>query len=64
VVNYNTLGGQSIIGTMREARNKQRLDTAQISEDFTLENEVTQTQSTLLDSQYTKTDALDQIIKS
>jgi len=64
VVNYNTLGGQSIIGTMREPRNKQRLDLAQVSEDFTLENDVTQTEATLLDSQYTKTDALDSIIKS
>jgi hypothetical protein len=57
VINYNTLGGQALVGLMREARNVERLQQANIVVDTGLSTDGTVTEGTLLNSAYTEEEA-------
>lgn len=64
IVNFGTLGGQSVIASMREGRNLARLNAANIDQDAPIDTEGTQTAGTLLSGQYTQSEAQSQIIKN
>ena len=62
IANISTIGGQAIIGTMREARNGAVLGTVGIQQNGLDTTEVQQPQATLSNSQYTVTQSVDQKI--
>ena len=62
IVNYNTLGGQATIAAMREGRNLERLANANIGQDAPLSTQRVETEGQLLPSQYSQTEAENQLI--
>lgn len=64
IVNFNSVGGQSVIGAMRQGRNQARLSAANIQDDAPIDTVGVTTQGTLLSGQYTASEAQSQIIKS
>ena len=64
IVNFNSIGGQSVIASMREGRNLARLAAANIQDDAPIDTTGVATEGTLLSGQYTAAEAQQQIIKS
>lgn len=64
VVDYNSLGGQSVIAAMREGRNNRRLSDAGIQQDGAISTEGLEEPGVLLTSQYTESEANSQVIRS
>jgi hypothetical protein len=64
IVNFNSIGGQSVIASMREGRNLARLAAANIQDDAPIDTTGVVTEGTLLSGQYTAAEAQQQIIKS
>jgi len=64
IVDFSSLGGQAIVGAMREGRNIQRLGNANIGQNIAFDTEGVQNQGTLLTSQYTTTEAKNRVIRS
>lgn len=62
IANVSTQGGQAMISTMRESRNAQRLSAAGIQLTPLVEDSVTESTATLLPSQYSVTEAVNQKI--
>ena len=62
LANVNSIGGQAIISTMREARNQDRLSTAGITTDIVISDELAEPQATLSTGQYTVAQATSQKI--
>jgi hypothetical protein len=62
LANVNSIGGQAIISTMREARNQDRLGTAGITTDIIVSDEIVEPQANLGVSQYTVAQAVNQKI--
>lgn len=62
VANLSTLGGQAIVSSMREARNKVRLQDAGIPDDTTVDASGTETSADLATGQYTAAQAAAQKI--
>jgi hypothetical protein len=60
--NTATQGGQAIIGSMREARNQARLNTAGLGTDITISSETVEPQANLTTGTYTVSDAVAQKI--
>lgn len=64
VVNFNSVGGQSVIAAMREGRNIARLSAANIQDDAPISTTGITTEGTLLSGQYTASEAQSQVIKN
>ena len=64
LVNYNSLGGQSTIAVMREARNVDKLASANIQQDTPLSTNVVETDGNLLSGQYTSAEASARVVRS
>jgi len=64
IVDFSSLGGQAIVGAMREGRNLQRLGDANIGQNVAFDTEGVQNQGTLLTSQYTTAEAKNRVIRS
>lgn len=64
IVDFSSLGGQAIVGAMREGRNIQRLGNANIGQNIAFDTEGVQNQGTLLSSQYTTAEAKNRVIRS
>ena len=64
IVDYNSLGGQAIIATMREGRNLQRLANANVDQDTSLDTAGVEDAASLTTSQYTKAEAQNRVIRS
>lgn len=64
IVDFSSLGGQSIVGAMREGRNLQKLGNANIGQNVPFDTEGVQNQGTLLTSQYTTEEAKNRVIRS
>lgn len=62
LANTNSIGGQAVISTMREARNQDRLSTAGITTDIVVSDEVAEPQADLGTGQYTVAQAISQKI--
>jgi hypothetical protein len=62
LANVNSIGGQAIISTMREARNQDRLSSAGITTDIIVSDELAEPQADLGTSQYTVAQATGQKI--
>ena len=62
LANVNSIGGQAIISTMREARNQDRLSTAGILTDIIVSDELAEPQAELSTGQYTVSQAVSQKI--
>lgn len=64
IVDFSSLGGQAIVGAMREGRNIQRLGNANIGQNIAFDTDGVQDQATLLSSQYTTAEAKNRVIRS
>lgn len=64
IVDFSSVGGQSIIAAMRQGRNIARLETANIQQDGAISQTGESSPGTLLSGQYTKAETQDQLIKN
>ena len=64
IVDFSSLGGQSVIAAMREGRNIQRLSDANIAQDAPIDTTGLQDPANLLGGQYTQSEAQSRVIKS
>jgi len=63
-VNIDSLGGQAVIAAMREGRNIQRLSAAGIDQDAAISTDGLEYPGDLVPDQYTKDEALAQVVRS
>lgn len=64
IVDYSSLGGQTVIAAMREGRNLARLAAANVEQDTSLDTFGVQDPANLTTSQYTKDEAKNRVIRS
>jgi len=62
IANANTLGGQAILSTMREARNRAKLSAAGVQTDITISDQYPEPQANVGNVQYTVSQASSQTI--